>query len=132
MGAGGSSGNADSAVDRTMPSDASLPDMGQPADAGPDVSCSALLATANEDLFAAQECTTSCPSRVMDPCGCSVGVAQASSSATAAYVEAVNAYNAAKCPPSCGSCPPKGVAYACVPVFVKDAGGLTSLCRPKP
>jgi hypothetical protein len=128
-GAGGSSGASDSAIDRTPPPMDAATDTVHPTDVGPDVSCSALLAAVDQDRFAAQECSaSSCKSTVVDQCGCAVVVAQPSSTATAAYVAAIDALKASGCPPECGTCP-KRVPYACLPVYVKDAG-LMSVCTP--
>jgi hypothetical protein len=112
-------------VDSHAPGDVtSEPEAAPPPDSAP--SCATLQATVDSDKLAAQVCTGNCVSTVLDQCGCTVYVAQASNAATANYNTAVQRLKQADCE-SCGTCPvPLGAS--CLPGTGPD-GGLTTVCQ---
>jgi hypothetical protein len=105
----------------------SEPEAAPPPDSAP--SCATLQAAVDSDRLAAQACTGmagDCLSSVMDQCGCTVYVAQASNAATASYNMAVQNLKQASCE-SCGTCPVP-LAASCLPKTGPD-GGLTTACQ---
>jgi hypothetical protein len=92
-------------------------------------SCSSLRADVGAARAAAILCMsmpTDCESHVTDQCGCTVFVAQSSSSATADYLAAIEALKMSGCPLGCASCPkPMPVEAECL-----VTEGLKTVCTP--
>jgi len=91
--------------------------------------CAELQANVESAKLAAKACTSmpdDCMSHVADACGCVVFVAEASSSTTTAYLEAIAALQHSGCPLGCGSCPtPPPTKSLCL-----VGEGLKTSCNP--
>lgn len=92
-------------------------------------SCADLLATLRAARDAAKRCPTvgaTCTASVTDECGCRSFVAQAGSSAAGAFAAALQAFAAAGCQPTCGSCLPNPTGVGtCL-----YAGATQPICQP--
>jgi hypothetical protein len=134
-GSGGADGgdaatSKDSGADRRAPpTEAGSPDARDAGDAAGQ--CMTLEENVNRALTAALLCRVPgahCDSLVTDQCGCRVHVASPSSSATMAYVAAVQAFDEAGCK-TCGSC---STPTTTVCLQQELDGGLVTICTPDP